>query len=106
MIVFPAIDLKDGQCVRLVQGKADDQTIYSSAPAEVARRFQQAGARWLHIVDLDGAFSGKPSNLKAIEAIADEVSIPFQVGEDCVESRIFNSCCRLEPVGSSSELAR
>ena len=80
MIVFPAIDLKDGQCVRLVQGKADDQTIYSSAPAEVARRFQQAGARWLHIVDLDGAFSGKPSNLKAIEAIADEVSIPFQVG--------------------------
>ena len=80
MIVFPARDLKDGQCVRLVQGKADDQTIYSSAPAEVARRFQQAGARWLHIVDLDGAFSGKPSNLKAIEAIADEVSIPFQVG--------------------------
>ena len=52
MIVFPAIDLKDGQCVRLVQGKADDQTIYSSAPAEVARRFQQAGARWLHIVCL------------------------------------------------------
>ncbi len=80
MIIFPAIDLKDGQCVRLVQGRVSDQTVYSSAPADIARRFQQQGARWLHIVDLDGAFSGKPANLKAIEAIADAVTIPFQVG--------------------------
>ena len=80
MIIFPAIDLKDGQCVRLVQGKADQQTVYSSTPADVARSFQRQGARWLHIVDLDGAFQGKPSNIKAIEAIADAVTIPFQVG--------------------------
>lgn len=80
MTIYPAIDLKDGQCVRLVQGKVTNQTVYSSAPADVARRFQQQGARWLHIVDLDGAFSGKPANLKAIEAIADAVTIPFQVG--------------------------
>lgn len=80
MIIYPAIDLKDGQCVRLVQGKAENKTVYSSEPAEVARRFQQQGASWLHIVDLDGAFSGKPANLEAIEAIADAVTIPFQVG--------------------------
>lgn len=80
MIVYPAIDLKDGQCVRLVQGKADNQTVYSNAPADVACRFQQQGAAWLHIVDLDGAFQGKPGNIKAIEAIADAVTIPFQVG--------------------------
>lgn len=80
MIIFPAIDLKDGQCVRLVQGKVENKTVYSSTPAEVARRLQKQGARWLHIVDLDGAFSGKPANLQAIEAIADAVTIPFQVG--------------------------
>lgn len=80
MTIYPAIDLKDGQCVRLVQGKADNQTVYSSDPGDVARRFQRQGARWLHVVDLDGAFQGKPSNLKAIEAIADAVTIPFQVG--------------------------
>ena len=78
MIIFPAIDLKDGQCVRLVQGKADQQTVYSSTPADVARSFQRLGARWLHIVDLDGAFQGKPSNIKAIEAIADAVTILFR----------------------------
>lgn len=80
MTIYPAIDLKDGQCVRLVQGRVSNQTVYSSAPADVARRFQQQGARWLHIVDLDGAFSGKPANLQAIEAIADAITIPFQVG--------------------------
>lgn len=80
MTIYPAIDLKDGQCVRLVQGKVENKTVYSSSPAEVARRFQKQGARWLHIVDLDGAFTGKPANLQAIEAIADAVSIPFQVG--------------------------
>jgi len=80
MTIYPAIDLKDGHCVRLVQGKLTNQTVYSSAPADVARRFQQQGARWLHIVDLAGAFTGTPANLKAIEAIADAVTIPFQVG--------------------------
>ncbi len=80
MIIYPAIDLKDGQCVRLVQGRASDKTVYSDSPAGMARSFQELGASWLHIVDLDGAFSGKPGNLKAIEAIASSVRINFQIG--------------------------
>jgi phosphoribosylformimino-5-aminoimidazole carboxamide ribotide isomerase len=80
MIIYPAIDLKDGQCVRLIQGRAEDKTVYSDTPAAVARSFQEEGARWLHIVDLDGAFSGAPRNHKAIKAIADAINIPFQVG--------------------------
>jgi phosphoribosylformimino-5-aminoimidazole carboxamide ribotide isomerase len=80
MIIYPAIDLKDGQCVRLVQGKAENKTVYSDDPAGMARAFQEQGARWLHIVDLDGAFSGAPRNTAAIKAIADAITIPFQVG--------------------------
>lgn len=80
MIIYPAIDLKEGQCVRLVQGKADNKTVYSNSPALMARTFQEAGARYLHVVDLDGAFQGAPGNQAAIKAIADEIDIPFQVG--------------------------
>ncbi|MGI5911861.1 MAG: 1-(5-phosphoribosyl)-5-[(5-phosphoribosylamino)methylideneamino]imidazole-4-carboxamide isomerase [Syntrophomonadaceae bacterium] len=80
MIIYPAIDLKDGQCVRLVQGRANEKTVYSDTPAEVARSYQEQGARWLHIVDLDGAFSGIPRNTTAIKSIADSIDIPFQVG--------------------------
>lgn len=80
MIIFPAIDIKDGQCVRLVQGRAEDKTIYSNEPAKIAQGFAKAGAEWLHVVDLDGAFSGKPTNTKAIEAIRARINIPFQVG--------------------------
>lgn len=80
MIIFPAIDLKDGQCVRLVQGRVENKTVYSDTPEEVARVFQEQGARWLHIVDLDGAFSGAPRNTMVIRAIADAINIPFQVG--------------------------
>lgn len=80
MIIFPAIDLKDGQCVRLVQGKLENKTVYSDDPANVACYFQKKGARWLHIVDLDGAFSGNPQNAAAIKAIAAAIDIPFQVG--------------------------
>lgn len=80
MIIFPAIDLKDGQCVRLVQGVLDNKTIYSDTPADVAVSFQDKGAEWLHIVDLDGAFTGSPRNSDAIKSIALAVDIPFQVG--------------------------
>ena len=80
MIIYPAIDLKDGQCVRLVQGRVENKTVYSDAPATVARSFQEQGASFLHIVDLDGAFQGSPHNLKAIEAIAAAIDISFQVG--------------------------
>jgi phosphoribosylformimino-5-aminoimidazole carboxamide ribotide isomerase len=80
MIVFPAIDLKDGHCVRLVQGRADQKTVYSAQPEEVAQKFVADGASWLHVVDLDGAFSGSQQNLKSIEKIARTINIPFQVG--------------------------
>lgn len=80
MIIYPAIDLKDGQCVRLVQGKAEDKTVYSDTPGKVARSFQDQGAEWLHVVDLDGAFNGSPQNIKAISDIAAAINIPFQVG--------------------------
>lgn len=80
MILFPAIDLKDGQCVRLVQGKAEKKTVYSNDPAQMAAAFERQGAQYLHVVDLDGAFTGKPVNMAAIKNIAEKVSIPFQVG--------------------------
>lgn len=80
MIIYPAIDLKDGQCVRLVQGKKEDKTVYSDTPGNMARSFQDQGAQFLHVVDLDGAFEGGPRNLKAIQEIAQAITIPFQVG--------------------------
>lgn len=80
MIIYPAIDLKDGQCVRLVQGKVENKTVYSSDPAAMAASFQEQGAQWLHVVDLDGAFRGQPQNLQAIKQIAGRINIPFQVG--------------------------
>lgn len=80
MIIYPAIDLKEGQCVRLVQGKAENKTVYSSDPAGMALSFQEQGAEWLHIVDLDGAFQGRCGNYETIQQIAARISIPFQVG--------------------------
>ena len=80
MIIYPAIDLKDGQCVRLVQGRVEDKTVYSNTPAQVAASFAKQGAAYLHVVDLDGAFTGSPQNAAAIEAIAASINIPFQVG--------------------------
>ncbi len=80
MIIFPAIDLKEGVCVRLMQGDPDRVTIYGNDPLAVARRWEQEGARWLHIVDLDGAFSSSPKNRKEIESIVKELTIPVQVG--------------------------
>jgi len=80
MIVFPAIDLKDGRCVRLRQGAMDDATVYNDDPAAQARSFEAAGARWLHVVDLDGAVSGQPKNAPAVAAILKSVSMPVQLG--------------------------
>jgi len=80
MIIYPAIDLKEGQCVRLVQGKAENKTVYSSDPGSMAYSFQSQGAEWLHVVDLDGAFEGQPRNMEAIKQIAARIKIPFQVG--------------------------
>lgn len=68
--LYPAIDLKGGRCVRLTQGRADAATIYRDNPAEVAGEFAAAGAAWIHVVDLDGAFTGAPQNAAAVAAIA------------------------------------
>ena len=80
MIIYPAIDLKDGQCVRLIQGRIEDKTVYSNDPASTAAAFAASGAGYLHVVDLDGAFQGSPRNSEAIAAIAAAIDIPFQVG--------------------------
>ncbi len=80
MIIFPAIDIKQGRCVRLIQGKKENEVVYSHDPAEVARSFEAIGASWLHVVDLDGAFEGVPRNLSIVREIAQRVRIPLQVG--------------------------
>jgi phosphoribosylformimino-5-aminoimidazole carboxamide ribotide isomerase len=80
MILYPAIDLKDGQCVRLLRGDMAQATVFGDDPAAQARAFEAAGCRWLHIVDLNGAFAGAPANVAAVEAILDAVSIPVQLG--------------------------
>ena len=80
MILYPAIDLKDGQAVRLLRGEMDTATVFNDDPAAQARAFQDAGFEWLHLVDLNGAFEGRPVNRKAVEAILAAVSIPAQLG--------------------------
>ena len=80
MILFPAIDLKEGRCVRLQQGDMDRATVFSDDPAGQASRFASQGFEWLHIVDLDGAFAGRPMNAGAVEAILDAVDVPVQLG--------------------------
>ncbi len=80
MIVFPAIDIKEGVCVRLMQGDPDRVTVYGKDPVSVAKRWEEEGARWLHVVDLDGAFTRSPANRSVIAAIAGAVGIPLQVG--------------------------
>ncbi|VAW10353.1 Phosphoribosylformimino-5-aminoimidazole carboxamide ribotide isomerase [hydrothermal vent metagenome] len=80
MILFPAIDLKAGQCVRLKLGRMDTATVYNEDPAAQARIFEAQGFTYLHVVDLDGAFAGKPENAAAVEAIREAVSLPIQLG--------------------------
>lgn len=80
MILYPAIDLKDGNCVRLLRGDMEAATVFGTDPAAQALAFQQAGARWLHLVDLNGAFAGRPVNAEAVESILAAVSIPVQLG--------------------------
>lgn len=80
MIIFPAIDIQNGQCVRLTQGDYAQQTVYHKQPVEVAKAFEQEGAKFIHLVDLDGAKSGQTPNIQTIAAIAQAVNIPVQVG--------------------------
>jgi phosphoribosylformimino-5-aminoimidazole carboxamide ribotide isomerase len=80
VIIFPAIDLKDGLCVRLKRGVMSEATIFNSDPVDQAKRFQQAGFCWLHCVDLNGAFEGRSANGEAVRAIRSTVALPIQLG--------------------------
>lgn len=80
MILFPAIDLKDGACVRLLRGEMDKATVFGTDPGAQARTFADAGCAWIHVVDLNGAFAGRPVNAAAVEAILAAVDVPVQLG--------------------------
>jgi phosphoribosylformimino-5-aminoimidazole carboxamide ribotide isomerase len=80
MILLPAVDIRDGKAVRLRQGRFDDETVYADSPLEAARSFVEAGARYLHVVDLDGAREGEPANLHHLEEITRELDVPVQYG--------------------------
>jgi phosphoribosylformimino-5-aminoimidazole carboxamide ribotide isomerase len=80
MIIFPAIDIRGGKCVRLFQGRADRETVYGDDPAAMGQRWQDEGAAWLHVVDLDGAFGARPQNFEVIRRLRQRISIPMQLG--------------------------
>lgn len=80
MIVYPAIDIKDGKCVRLKQGRFEDITVYGDDPVEIAMRWKEKGCKYLHLVDLDGALNGTPQNIDVIKQIVKKVNIPVQIG--------------------------
>jgi phosphoribosylformimino-5-aminoimidazole carboxamide ribotide isomerase len=80
MIIFPAIDLKDGVCVRLKKGVMEDATVFNTDPGAQARAFAEQGFRWLHCVDLNGAFAGRSANAEAIKAICAAITLPIQLG--------------------------
>ena len=80
MILYPAIDLKDGAAVRLLRGDMNATTVFNEDPAAQARSFVDAGCRWLHLVDLNGAFAGKPVNAEPVEAILKQCNVPAQLG--------------------------
>jgi phosphoribosylformimino-5-aminoimidazole carboxamide ribotide isomerase len=80
VILYPAIDLKDGQCVRVVQGDLGQATVFNASPADQARAWADGGFHWIHVVDLNGAVSGQAVNAAAVEAILESVSVPVQLG--------------------------
>jgi len=109
MLLIPAIDLKNGQCVRLRQGKMDDVTVFSPDPVAVAKRWADEGAQRLHVVDLDGAVKGAPINIKVVEKIVGAVKIPVQVGggirdEDTVQ-QLLNAGVQYVIVGTKAVTA-
>ncbi|MGI6588327.1 MAG: 1-(5-phosphoribosyl)-5-[(5-phosphoribosylamino)methylideneamino]imidazole-4-carboxamide isomerase [Peptococcia bacterium] len=80
MLLIPAIDLRDGRCVRLVQGERSSEIVYSAEPVKMAKQWENKGASYLHVVDLDGAFTGTPQNLEIIQEIVQAIEIPVQLG--------------------------
>lgn len=80
MLIFPAIDIRGGRCVRLRQGRAQEETVFGDDPAAMGLKWQAAGAQWLHVVDLDGAFSSRPGNFATIRRLRQAVTLPLQLG--------------------------
>ena len=80
MLIIPAVDIRGGKCVRLRQGRLDAETVFSDDPVAMGLKWQEAGARWLHVVDLDGAFSARPQNLEAIRRLRRALAIPLELG--------------------------
>lgn len=80
MLILPAIDLRNGKCVNLVQGRAQEETVFSDQPVEMAEQWQTEGAEYLHLVDLDGAFQGSSANLHIVKQIVETIDIPAQLG--------------------------
>jgi len=80
LILYPAIDIKDGKCVRLLKGDMNKETIFNHSPKNQAKQFEELGCEWIHLVDLNGAFEGLPVNHKAVEEILDSVKVPVQLG--------------------------
>lgn len=98
MLIIPAIDLRAGKCVRLVEGRLDRETVYSDDPVAMARLWEEMGAPWLHVVDLDGAFTGTPKNWEIIRGILAAVRVPVQVGGGIREMDVIE---RLLEMGAS-----
>jgi phosphoribosylformimino-5-aminoimidazole carboxamide ribotide isomerase len=80
MLIIPAVDIKSGRCVRLLQGRQDSETVFGDDPSAMAARWEAEGAQLLHVVDLDGAFKKRPQNMEAVKRIVDSVNIPIQLG--------------------------
>jgi phosphoribosylformimino-5-aminoimidazole carboxamide ribotide isomerase len=106
MLIIPAIDLRGGKCVRLIQGKADAETVYSDDPVAMAVRWQSKGALLLHLVDLDGAFTGTQKNLDVVRKIVDALNIPVEIGggirdQEAIE-RVFQAGVQRAILGTSA----
>jgi len=100
MLLYPAIDLMNGQAVRLKQGRAEDKTVYSDDPVAVARDWAERGGDWLHVVDLDAAFTGQQTNLDVVRRMAEAIAIPVQLGgglrdEDAIERALSAGVARV-----------
>jgi phosphoribosylformimino-5-aminoimidazole carboxamide ribotide isomerase len=95
MLVIPAIDLKNGKCVRLLQGRMEDCTVYSDDPAEVARRYEESGAEWIHVVDLDGSVGGAPRNHEALAAVVKSVGVPVEFGGGIRNEQTVEACLEI-----------
>jgi phosphoribosylformimino-5-aminoimidazole carboxamide ribotide isomerase len=80
MMIIPAVDIKNGKCVRLLQGRMEDETVFSPNPAAMARKWTKSGAQLIHVIDLDGAFAKQPRNIDAIQKILNDVDVPIQLG--------------------------